>query len=242
MKKIRLNKNEMLVLRTSGEDGISSNGFKWPRSGHVEAIDWNNAPNCGGGLHGLPRGCGDGSLMDWSESATSQVVKVNTAQGYFEFEGKCKFASGDVVYFGELSDAIAFIALHYPDLPIVGKLATAGDNGTATAGYRGTATAGNRGTATAGYKGTATAGYYGTATAGYYGTATAGLEGTAIAGDNGTATAGFRGTATAGDKGIINIKYYDGSRYRLVIGYIGENGLLPNTPYLLDNDHNFVAC
>jgi hypothetical protein len=127
-------------------------------------------------------------------------------------------------------------------------IATAGDYGIATAGYRGNATAGDRGTATAGYCGNATAGDYGTATTGDYGTATTGYCGTATAGDWGTATAGnggtattgYCGTATAGVGGILVIKYYDGNRYRFDMAYVGENGILPNTPYHLDDNHNFV--
>ena len=60
---------------------------------------------------------------------------------------------------------------------------------------------------------------------------TAGYRGTATAGYGGTATAGYYGTATAGDRGAICIKWRDGSRYRIAVGYIGEDGLKPNTPY-----------
>jgi hypothetical protein len=128
--------------------------------------------------------------------------------------------------------------------------ATAGYNGTATAGYNGTATAGDCGTATAGYRGTATAGYNGTATAGDRGTATVGDNGTATAGDrgtatagyNGTATAGYRGTATAGDCGTLNIRYWDGNRYRTAISYVGEDKIKPNTPYRLNGDHKAVKA
>jgi hypothetical protein len=111
--------------------------------------------------------------------------------------------------------------------------ATAGESGTATAGYRGTATAGYRGTATAGESGTATAGDSGTATAGYRGTATAGESGTATAGDRGTATAGYRGTAKSGEIGIVAIRWYDDAkgRYRLAVGYVGEDGIKANTFY-----------
>lgn len=112
--------------------------------------------------------------------------------------------------------------------------ATVGDNETAIAGYDGIATAGDGGTATAGYKGTATAGYRGTATAGAYGKATAGTGGTAIAGD--------KGTATAGHKGRIEIEWFDlvTTRYRKAVGYIGENGLKPNTAYKVDDQGKFV--
>ena len=71
----------------------------------------------------------------------------------------------------------------------------------------------------------------GTATAGDRGTATAGYKGTATAGDWGTATAGDWGTATAGDEGEIRIRWWDGRRYRLAVGYTGEDGIKANTPY-----------
>jgi hypothetical protein len=80
---------------------------------------------------------------------------------------------------------------------------------------------------------TATAGYGGTATAGDGGTATAGIGGTATAGEYGTATAGEYGTATAGDRGEIRIRYHDGARYRLCVGYVGEDGIEPNIAYVV---------
>lgn len=69
--------------------------------------------------------------------------------------------------------------------------------------------------------------------AGDSGTATAGYRGTATAGDNGTATAGESGTATAGSGGVIHIEFWDSltKRYRIVTGYVGENGIRPKTPY-----------
>jgi len=77
---------------------------------------------------------------------------------------------------------------------------------------------------------------------GYAGTATAGARGTATAGYAGTATAGDDGTATAGDDGAIRIRYYDPkhNRYRTAVGYIGEDGLEPNTAYILDESHKFA--
>ncbi|MFH1196346.1 MAG: hypothetical protein V1720_11600, partial [bacterium] len=79
-------------------------------------------------------------------------------------------------------------------------------------------------------------------TAGDCGTATAGDGGTATAGDGGTATAGDGGTATAGDGGTIMIKYWDIDRYRIEIGYIGENNLAAGKKYKLDEKHNFVEA
>ena len=79
-----------------------------------------------------------------------------------------------------------------------------------------------------------TAGYGGTATAGNSGTATAGNRGTATAGYWGTATAGYGGTATAGKMGIISIRHWNGKRYRLIVGYVGEDGIEANTPYRVE--------
>ena len=93
-----------------------------------------------------------------------------------------------------------------------------------------------------GYAGTATAGDDGMATAGDDGMATAGNRGTATAGNRGTATAGYAGTATAGDDGEIRIRYWDPKteRHRTAVGYIGEDGLEPNTAYILDKQHRFA--
>jgi hypothetical protein len=67
---------------------------------------------------------------------------------------------------------------------------------------------------------------------------------TATAGDRGTATAGYSGTATAGDRGVISIRYWDAKadRYRVMIGYIGENGLKPGVAYRLDDHAQFVEA
>lgn len=113
-----------------------------------------------------------------------------------------------------------------------------------TAGYRGTAMAGYRGTATVGDRGTATAGYRGTATAGYCGTATAGDRGTATAGKHGTATAGYRGTVAAGYHGELRLRWFDSEakRYRTSTAYVGENGIMANTHYKLDNDGSFFPA
>ena len=212
----------------------SRGGFRWPESGPVSAPDWDPEPRCGGGLHGLLWGCGDGVLLDWSPDAKWLVVEV--ADRIVDLGGKVKFPRGCVVYCGDRKSATDYLLAHSPTdraTAVVGAFVTADYRGTATAGYHGTATAGNCGTATAGYHGTATAGYHGTATAGDRGTATAGDRGTATAGDCGTATAGDDGTATAGDRGEIRIRYHDGNRFRLAVGYVGEDGIEPNTPYVV---------
>jgi hypothetical protein len=201
-----------LILRTCNANMTSRNGFKWPRSGHVAAPDWNPAPECGNGLHGFLRGEGNGGLADWSSDAVWLVAEVET---YVDLEGKVKFPAANVIFAGSRLEATAVVKARYPDAAVIGanvavedrRVAVVGYGGTATAGHQGTATAGNWGTATAGDCGTATAGDCGTATAGVYGTATTGNWGTATTGNWGTATAGDCGTATAGDCGTATAGY-----------------------------------
>ena len=197
--------SKVLVLRTCDEHLKSYGGFQWPESGEVSAPDWSKKPVCGYGLHGLLWGEGNGRLLNWEPSAKWLVCEVEESE-IINLDGKVKFPSSTVLHCGTQETATQFISDN-------------GAAGRAIVGFK--ATAGNYGTATAGFKGTATAGNYGTATAGNYG----------------TATAGFKGTATAGETGVIQIRYWDDvvNRYRLVTGYIGENGLLPNTPYVLKN-------
>jgi hypothetical protein len=104
------------------------------------------------------------------------------------------------------------------------------------------ATAGNGGVATAGANGRATAGYGGRATAGAGGTATAGDDGTATAGEGGLATAGIGGTARAGDGGTLAVRWWDGQRLRLAVGYVGEDGLVPDVRYRVDAAGQFVRA
>ena len=79
----------------------------------------------------------------------------------------------------------------------------------------------------------------GTATAGDYGTATAGHRGTATAGDYGTATAGHGGTATAGDGGELRIRWFDGSRRRCAVAYVGEDGIRPDVAYRIEVENGW---
>jgi len=203
----------ILVVRTCNADMTSHYGkFRWPESGPVEAPDWDPTPTCGGGLHGLAWGVGDGSLLDWSAEARWLLVEVAAAD-VVELDGNIKFPRGVVVACGARDVVLAELeqrAPHTLSLPVVGATRTA-------AGDEGTATAGNWGTATAGDGGTATAGNWG------------------------TATAGDEGTATAGNWGTIVIAWRDTRRRRLAVGYVGEDGILPDTLYRVKDGRLVVA-
>jgi hypothetical protein len=171
-------------------------------------------------------GEGAGNLLNWDVDAVWLIVEIDPTTA-IDLDGKIKFPSGVVVYCGTRETAPKWLSEH-------GGAGRAIASGTATAGYGGTATAGDSGTATAGYGGTATAGYGGTATAGDSGTATAG--------DSGTATAGYGGTAKTGEIGIIVCRWWDVNkeRYRLAVGYVGEDGIKANTFYRANESGKLV--
>ena len=207
------------ILKTVKADGSAYGGFVWPleTGAIVVAPDWDSTPVCGGGLHGLLNGCGNGALLNWGDGAVWIVAKVPEKAQMVDLGDKVKVDRCKIVHVGNRETATTFLVDHGCSGPIVGVTATAGDGGTATAGDGGTATAGKWGTATAGYGGTAIAGNRGTATAGDDGTATAGNRGTATAGDDGTAIAGYGGTATAGDDGTATAA----NRGTAIAGYGG---------------------
>ena len=83
---------------------------------------------------------------------------------------------------------------------------------------------------------------FGTSTSGYRGTSTSGYGGTSTSGDGGTSTSGYRGTSTSGNGGTVMVKWWDGKRYRIAVGYCGENGIEPNKRYRCDNSGNLIPA
>ena len=144
---------KVLVLRTCSAEMLSYGGFKWPESGPVECDDWDPTPECGGGLHGLLWGEGNGLLLNWDDAARWLVVEVDADQ-VIDVDGKVKFPRCDVVHCGDKDSAIGYILANGAEgKAVVGAKITAGDRGQATAGYSGQATAGDSGQATAGDSG-----------------------------------------------------------------------------------------
>jgi hypothetical protein len=254
-----------LVLRTCNHDLTSHGGFQWPESGPVSCPDWDPNPVCGHGLHGALWGEGDGSLLDWASAAKWLVVEIE-ADIAVELGGKVKFPAGVVIHCGDRLSATQYIQANGAKGAVIGGTSTSGyrgtsmsgDYGTSTSGYRGTSTSGYRGTSTSGDRGTSTSGNCGTSTSGNCGTSTSGEGGTSTSGEGGTSTAGYRGNSTSGDHGtsmsgyrgtstsgycgIIVCRWYGGNRHRLTVGYVGEIGILPNTPYKADSQGILVRA
>ncbi len=128
---------------------------------------------------------------------------------------------------------------------------TGGDYSTLTGGDFSTLTARSVSTLTGGHYSTLTSGNYSTLTGGDCSTLTGGDRSTLTAGDSSILTAGYHSTLTAGCNSILTAGnysifcagenssfssiYWDGQKYRTVTFYVGENNILPNKEYVIDN-------
>jgi hypothetical protein len=251
---------KVLVLRTCDANLRSRSGeFQWASVGEITvAPDWSPAKECGNGLHGWLWGSGDWSLKENGKDAVWLVIEVD-ADKIVDLDGKVKFPSGKTLAVENAwNTAMGFIR-GYASFPQGENVATGhyghasatGNSGHASAtGYYGHASAtGYYGHASAtGSSGHASAtGHYGHASAtGYYGHASAtGSSGHASAtghyghasatGNYGWAVAGYNGKAKAGKDGCIMVAFYDGKRMRVLVGYVGEDGIKADTLYCVEN-------
>ena len=70
--------------------------------------------------------------------------------------------------------------------------------------------------------------------------AISGNRGTSTSGNYGTSTSGNCGSASAGVGGMIVLGWHDGyRRSRVTVGYVGENGIKPDTMYRLNGEGEF---
>jgi len=233
---------KVLVLRTYDKDLKSHNGFQWPDHGHVIAPDWDPIPECGHGLHGFLWGVGSFHLANWMDNAKWLVLEVESDQ-IVNLDGKVKFPECDVVFCGSRFDATKYLHEHLPPgfhPAIMGASIISGDNGISITGYSGVSTSGYGGHSTSGVWGTSASGICGKSTTGDYGKSTADYSGTATSGRYGTSTSGYGGKCKSGLGGRIQIEWFD-ERSRLIVGYIGEDGLEPDVFYRVE-DGKFIKC
>ena len=97
---------------------------------------------------------------------------------------------------------------------------------------------GNYSTVRGGAGSTVTGGVGSTLTGGKYSKVTGGNFSTLMGGEFSTLTGGEFSTVKGDNWSVLQLLYWDG-RKRLVIAYVGEDGIKPNTPYRLNNDHQF---
>jgi hypothetical protein len=236
----------MLVLRVCDKDLKSYNGFQWPEHGYVEALDWNPIIECRSGLHGWAWGEGNGFFSFVEEDSKWLVVDVDDNK-IIPLFGMVKFPYGNVIFCGDKLNATKYIIEHGAKGIVIGATIVV-DEGIVRVGDYGTAKVRTGGLAEAGFKGTAISGKYGTSNVGVFGVAITGdfgriniRNGIATAGKYSVINCGIGSIASAGEGGRIQTEWYDYNkdhnicnRYRLAVGYIGEDGLEPNVKYKVE--------
>ena len=232
------NKNKAWVLRTCKADGTSYGGFKWPSEvgSIVKCNDWKPAAECGNGLHGLLDGWGNYRLLSDDADAIWQIVEVDRDK-CVEINDKVKFESCKLIYSGNMAAAMTMIC----DYQIKIMLAKIANNCTTN-----TASGDNSQLA-------ASADYSQLAASGYYSQLAASGNNSQLAasGDYSRLAAsgnisivvcsGLNGIVSAGENGCIALTWWDSTceRYRLEVGYVGENGIKPNVNYRLNVFNKF---
>jgi hypothetical protein len=221
----------VLVLRTVDKDRKSYNDFEWPTSGPVECTDWKATQECGNGLHGLLWGQGDAGLMSKAHDAIWQVVEV-VADVIVDLGNKVKFPRGTVIYSGARHGALKMVLLNKQRLDEIRASATTGY-------YAHSATTGNsaRSATTGDSAHSATTGYsaHSATTGNSAHSATTGYSArSATTGDYAIAAAlGIDSRVKAGNNGVIIGRYDEKktSRPRILVGYVGEDGIEADTWY-----------
>ena len=232
-------------LRTCDADGKSYGGFQWPLEvgAAVEAPDWDPKPVCGGGLHGLHMGAGNGGLLSWDADAKWIVFSSDCPA--IDLGGKSKVQRGVVEHVGDrFSAAAAIVSLGADPSLCVGYSAQCGDGSTLTGGSRSTLTGGSRSTLTGGDDSTLTGGDGSTLTGGSRSTLTGGDGSTLTGGYGSTLTGGYRSTLTGGYGSTLVVRWYDSAsrRYRMAVGYVGEDGIEAGVAYRVDSRGCFVRA
>ena len=249
---------KVLMLRTCGADMKSYNGFVWQRQGPVECQDWDPAPTCGHGLHGLPWGNGDWGLLSKADDAVWQVVEVDAAN-VVNIDGmKAKFPRGNVLFSGSRVEATIRVLCGSEamdrakiDAEAWGEksgdsstAASSGDSSTAASSgdYSKAASSGDYSkAASSGYSSTAASSgdYSKAASSGYSSTAASSGNSSTAACDGASgiaATIGTGGMAKAGANGLVIVTYWVEAekRYRACVGNVGEDGILADTWYRVE--------
>ena len=86
------------------------------------------------------------------------------------------------------------------------------------------------------------AGPNGSALGGDASTVTGGYASTVTGGYASTVTGGDASTVTGGDASILCLKHWDGRRWRMLIGYVGEDGIESGKPYRVNKDGKIVPA
>ena len=114
-----------------------------------------------------------------------------------------------------------------------------GCRSTVSGGCRSTVSGGDSSTVSGGDYSTVSGGCRSTVSGGDYSTVSGGHESTVSGGDYSTVSGGDYSTVSGGDNSVLQVKWYDGKRDRVAIGYVGEDGIEANVFYKVDNQGKF---
>jgi len=103
---------------------------------------------------------------------------------------------------------------------------TLGDDGVSISGDYGTSMSGEAGTSISGREGRSISGY----------------RGTSFSGEGGVSDSDEFGKCASGKNGTLIINFNSGKYYRVKVAYVGEDGILPNVLYELDDNGDFVRA
>ena len=244
------------ILRTCDADLKAYNDFQWPASGPVEAPDWDPKPECKNGLHGLLRGEGNGSLLNFSTEAKWLIVEIEKGSSIKIGEDKVKFPRGSVVAVGDQKAITDIMQSIYPDAAVVGAVLTGGygavmagggyratltggNSAILTGGYRANLTGGDSAILTGGYEATMTGGDYATMTGGYRAAMTGGDYAAMTGGRGAIMTGGYRAVMTGGDEAVMTGGHGAVFIFRTdkatLVARVGENGISPGKKYAVLN-------
>ena len=213
--------NKALALRTCAKDGSAYGGFKWSLEigSIVTAPDWNDAKQCGGGLHALLDGNGDYSLLSNNADAVWQVVEVDRDKCVVIDNSKVKFESCKIVYSGNMASALTMIGDYWIKLILKEKLSN--DNSQAASGHSSKLAASGH------FSKLAASGH---------------SSKLAASGDQSIAVSiGINSIVSAGENGCIALSFLNErkKRFELVVGYVGEKGIKENVSYKLNDKNKF---
>jgi hypothetical protein len=201
-----------LVLRTCGPDGESHSGFRWPLTVGAEVVAPDWEPT---------QKCGNG---------LHGALHGQGDGGLFDWSADAVWMVVEVES-AWIVDLIGKVKFPACVVRYVGDRKGATDyimthDPLARCVIGATVTGGDRATVTGGDRATVTGGDYATVTGGYRATVTGGND----------------ATVTGGGYAILQLKWYDGDRYRITTDYVGENGVLPYVAYRCDTKGKLVRA
>jgi len=228
--------NYVYILRTCYADLTSYGEFKYPEKGKVICPDWNPEPVCGGGLHGLLNGTGNGNLLNWNADAKWLVLKAKAEDVVSIDDGekvKCKQAT--VVFCGDRKGATDYIIAKGVDSSkVVGAFLTCGNNSTLNGGDFSILTGGDYSKLNGGHWSKLTGGFKSTLNGGNVSKLNGGNYSTLTGGYGSTLNGGDFSTLTGGEGSVLIVVYYQNGKQHVATKEIDKDSAGKTWQYDVD--------